>query len=167
MTNPTPKRFRPRFSIRTLVIVVTLVCCYAACWGPTKTNGVEDVAEHVYSNQSVLHSGTMSVLYSQQTGLWPSECKYSPKGWQDRRSVESQWEHWFALGSRRGVHCVKGRTAKCVRKCRGKPRCCLNFVGLRGDLPASSTARKMRDWPELFHRSLHRRRNTNSATFVG
>jgi hypothetical protein len=22
---------------------VTLVCCYAACWGPTKTTGVEDV----------------------------------------------------------------------------------------------------------------------------
>ena len=25
------------------MIVVTLVCCYAACWGPTKTRGVEDV----------------------------------------------------------------------------------------------------------------------------
>ena len=37
------KRFRLRFSIRTLAIVVTLVCCYAACWGPTKTRGVEDV----------------------------------------------------------------------------------------------------------------------------
>lgn len=37
------KRFRPRFSIRTLIIVVTLICCYAACWGPTKTRGVRDV----------------------------------------------------------------------------------------------------------------------------
>jgi hypothetical protein len=37
------KRWRPRFSIRTLVIVVTLVCCYAACWGPTKRWGVVDV----------------------------------------------------------------------------------------------------------------------------
>jgi hypothetical protein len=37
------KRFRPRFSIRTLVVVVTLVCCYAACWGPTKRRGVEAV----------------------------------------------------------------------------------------------------------------------------
>jgi hypothetical protein len=36
------KRFRLRFSVRTLVIVVTLVCCYAACWGPTKTSGVQD-----------------------------------------------------------------------------------------------------------------------------
>jgi hypothetical protein len=38
-----PKRWRPRFSVRTLVIVVTLVCVYAACWGPTKTKGVSDV----------------------------------------------------------------------------------------------------------------------------
>ncbi len=45
-TNPTtPKRWRPRFSVRTLVILVTLVCCYAACWGPTKTRGVADVEE--------------------------------------------------------------------------------------------------------------------------
>ena len=46
MTNPHPtsKRFRPRFSIRTLAIFVTLVCCYAACWGPTKTWGVYIVA---------------------------------------------------------------------------------------------------------------------------
>ena len=25
------------------MIVVTLLCCYAACWGPTKRRGVEDV----------------------------------------------------------------------------------------------------------------------------
>ena len=46
MTNPTPKRFRPRFSIRTQVIVVTLVCCYAACWGPTKNRGATDVWDY-------------------------------------------------------------------------------------------------------------------------
>ena len=37
------KRWRPRFSLRTLVILITLVCCYAACWGPTKRQGVRDV----------------------------------------------------------------------------------------------------------------------------
>ena len=49
MTNPRPtsKRFRLRFSIRTLVIVVTLVCCYAACWGPTKEYGPADVDESI------------------------------------------------------------------------------------------------------------------------
>ncbi len=45
----TPKRWRARFSLRTLVVLVTLVCCYAACWGPTKTRGVVDVASHVNS----------------------------------------------------------------------------------------------------------------------
>ena len=40
------KRLRPRFSIRTLAILITLICCYAACWGPTKRRGVEDVMKH-------------------------------------------------------------------------------------------------------------------------
>ena len=44
------KRWRPRFSVRTLVIVVTLVCCYAACWGPTKGQGVKDVERYVQEN---------------------------------------------------------------------------------------------------------------------
>ena len=49
-TNPTtPKRWRPKFSLRTLVILVTLVCCYAACWGPTKTRGGRDVEKHTYA----------------------------------------------------------------------------------------------------------------------
>jgi hypothetical protein len=38
-----PKRWRPRFSVRTLVIIVTLVCLYAASWGPTKTRGTQEV----------------------------------------------------------------------------------------------------------------------------
>jgi hypothetical protein len=36
------KRWRPRFSVRTLVIVVTLVCCYFGCWEITKRYGVPD-----------------------------------------------------------------------------------------------------------------------------
>jgi len=46
-TQPTPERWRPRISVRTLVILVTLVCCYAACWGPTKTQGPDDVYDYV------------------------------------------------------------------------------------------------------------------------
>ena len=34
------------------MIAVTLVCCYAACWGPTKERGVEDVTQHVEHNVS-------------------------------------------------------------------------------------------------------------------
>lgn len=37
------KRWRPRFSLRTLLILVTLGCAYLACWGPTRTRGVPDV----------------------------------------------------------------------------------------------------------------------------
>ena len=46
-----PKRWRPRFSVRTLVILVTLLCCYAACWGPTKRDGVTDVLDqsHIWT----------------------------------------------------------------------------------------------------------------------
>lgn len=29
--------------MRTLVVIVTLVCCYAACWGPTKNWGTQEV----------------------------------------------------------------------------------------------------------------------------
>jgi len=50
-TQPTPKRWRLRFSVRTLVVLVTLVGCYAACWGPTKTRGVEDVVAEVNGPQ--------------------------------------------------------------------------------------------------------------------
>ena len=62
-TNPTtPKRWRPRFSVRTLVILVTLVCCYAACWGPTKTKGVEDVDNHVWPASHEAVSATMPLV---------------------------------------------------------------------------------------------------------
>jgi len=43
-TQPTtPKRWRPKFSVRTLATLRTLVCGYAACWGPTKKQGVQDL----------------------------------------------------------------------------------------------------------------------------
>jgi len=46
----TSKRWRSQFSVRTFVILVTLVCCYAACWGPTKSRGVRDLKNY-YSQQ--------------------------------------------------------------------------------------------------------------------
>ena len=35
--------WRPKFSLKTQMAVVTLVCCYLACWQPTSTVGVDDV----------------------------------------------------------------------------------------------------------------------------
>jgi hypothetical protein len=36
-------RFRPRFSVRTLAVVVTLVCAYFGAWAATKRYGVPAV----------------------------------------------------------------------------------------------------------------------------
>jgi hypothetical protein len=38
-----PNRWPPKFSVRTLVIVVTLVGAYLGCWEATKYNGLRDV----------------------------------------------------------------------------------------------------------------------------
>jgi hypothetical protein len=48
MTNPTPKRFRPRFSIRTLVVLVTLICVNFGLWGATKNQGIDDVRRLIH-----------------------------------------------------------------------------------------------------------------------
>ena len=51
-TQPTtPKRWRPRFSLRTLVVLVTLVCGYFGCWEITKRFGISDIVHRDY----VLH----------------------------------------------------------------------------------------------------------------
>jgi len=44
----TPNRWRPRFSVRTLVVMVTLVCVYFGCWEITKRFGVRDIVFHKY-----------------------------------------------------------------------------------------------------------------------
>ena len=45
-----PKRWRPRLSFRTLVILITLVCCYFGLWEATKRQGVADVARLADTN---------------------------------------------------------------------------------------------------------------------
>ena len=47
-----PKRWRPRVSVRTVVIVPTLVCAYLACWKPTAIDGIEDVQSRLLSQRS-------------------------------------------------------------------------------------------------------------------
>ena len=41
------KLWRPRWSVRILLIVITLICAYLACWGPTEKWGVDDVLNYV------------------------------------------------------------------------------------------------------------------------
>jgi hypothetical protein len=38
-------RKRWRYTLRTLLVLVTLFCLYLGCWNPTKTNGVRDVSD--------------------------------------------------------------------------------------------------------------------------
>jgi hypothetical protein len=39
-----------RFSTRTLLIAVTIICLYLACWIPTSTSGVRDVLDVTFSH---------------------------------------------------------------------------------------------------------------------
>ena len=41
----TTKRWRPRFSLRTLVIVLTLICVYFGAWDATKRFGIPAVSK--------------------------------------------------------------------------------------------------------------------------
>ena len=47
MSGKRKKRWRPRFSVRTLVVVVTLVCLYLAGRIPTERQGLDDVHRYV------------------------------------------------------------------------------------------------------------------------
>ena len=70
-TNPTtPKRWRPRFSLRTLVILLTLVCCYAACWGPTKRSGVPQVKIRAGQATTGIDASTIAPLFVRLDWEW-------------------------------------------------------------------------------------------------
>jgi hypothetical protein len=47
------KRWRPTFSIRTLVVMVTLVCAYFGCWAATKKWGVDYLRRKGFHNAGV------------------------------------------------------------------------------------------------------------------
>ena len=85
----TTKRWRPRFSVRTLVVVVTLVCCYTACWGPTQTDGVAEVRRLAwnYTNNT---SAVAPLVVRQDEIFWVEIRAGSVQGY-DRRS----YYFWF------------------------------------------------------------------------
>jgi hypothetical protein len=52
MTNARQKArrwWRPKFTLKALVALVTLMCAYLACWGPTQGRGIVDVARRIVS----------------------------------------------------------------------------------------------------------------------
>src|SRR5687767_14321213 len=46
------RHFRPRFSVRTLVIFVTLICAYLGTWEATRRHGPRDVLLAIYPEYS-------------------------------------------------------------------------------------------------------------------
>jgi hypothetical protein len=51
--------FRPRFSVRTLVIFVTLVCVYFGVWEATKRYGVPSTPKLIDSeSEMIVHAGS-------------------------------------------------------------------------------------------------------------
>lgn len=79
MTNPTPKRLRLRFTLRTLAILVTLVCAYAACWSPTVTRGEKDVITHIFDSDELPGSNPVvecPLVVSVREFWWP--CRSAP-----------------------------------------------------------------------------------------
>src|SRR5438128_1940174 len=51
----------PRFSLRMLLIVLTIACLYLGCWFPTATTGVRDIYER-YSAQTKPKAPLLLVL---------------------------------------------------------------------------------------------------------
>ncbi len=65
------RHWRPKFSIRTLVIGITVICCYAACWGPTKNQGEKDVARHIdqVAEKLGVHPALIDELFDETWGV--------------------------------------------------------------------------------------------------
>jgi hypothetical protein len=49
-------RYRLRFSIRSLLILVTIVCLFLTCWIQTSSKGVRDLSRHEISNYGSRYS---------------------------------------------------------------------------------------------------------------
>ena len=80
--------WRPKFSVRTKVIVVTLLCCYVACWWPTKSQGGKDVLQYIMPIESTKSVSAMMPLvirvddeltpgewFPGEEFTWPTEMK--------------------------------------------------------------------------------------------
>jgi hypothetical protein len=55
-------KFRPRFTVRTLAIFVTLLCAYFGVWEATKRYGVKPMQGRILNNYRVLRGGSPGPL---------------------------------------------------------------------------------------------------------
>ena len=85
------KRWRPRLSVRTLAILITLVCCYAACWGPTKKSGVDDLKNYYTQRDRWLEDDDISV----NAPLIIQADEWHPGGSTSSRFRQPRYYFWF------------------------------------------------------------------------
>src|SRR5688572_21586126 len=67
---PLKMKIRPRFTVRTLAIFVTLVCAYFGALEATKRYGVPMVIQQEPEAKEVLASGPFVVRYTWMSGIW-------------------------------------------------------------------------------------------------
>ena len=100
MTDRTMKGWRPSFSLKTLAIGVTLVCRYVACWGPTKSQGEEDVFRYEFGitdDDSAVSEWTRSTSDTKAAmplvvGVDSRELAYS---WSTQNPPRRHFYFWF------------------------------------------------------------------------
>lgn len=95
-------RPRLRFSVRTLLILLTLACCYAACWWPTKRAGVFDV-EFKESPISAVAVAPL-IVRGEAPGYGPPSMARAPEAFGDAR--ECCYYFWF-FGAVVKLACVR------------------------------------------------------------
>jgi hypothetical protein len=85
-------RFRPRFSIRTRAIFVTLVCCYFGAWEATKRYGMPREV-HQYGRKSYCDPFWRDTYSSDEpTALMPFVVRYG-----DGADIEFRWGYYLWL----------------------------------------------------------------------
>jgi hypothetical protein len=72
-------KFRPRFTVRTLAIFVTLVCAYFAAWDATKRYGIQDYSQVDRFDPLIYDESPMPFVISQYE-------RSGPKSWEEWRS---------------------------------------------------------------------------------
>jgi hypothetical protein len=101
------KLWRPRFSIRTLTIFVTLVCAYFGAWEATKKYGVDKKPEFPVREQLFIESHSpapllVSTHVMESVPPVPETAqKIAPSsGWHEVRMVESRKYYLWLFGPR-------------------------------------------------------------------
>jgi hypothetical protein len=101
-TEKTSPRRRPRYSLRLLLILLTIACLYLGCWFPTATSGVRDInARYSMRSRPVAPLFLVTDIYESRM-----ENGAPPKVVTQRTRIHYFWFFgWTAnLGTTQGIH---------------------------------------------------------------